>query len=183
MVPLTSFYLARRGCHYGVSIVHFAQPSPGVLLQELDSPGHTTAISSGYPEHIACANKSPWATYASEPPAGQLRIASDATIEFAKTLFDSISNRLPGTMTSSGGDEVNLPCWEEDEETQVDLAQKNVSIEQALDSFIGEVQGVLKKNRKVPFIKSGRLESHFERYYLNLATHRHGVDPQRHGHQ
>ncbi|OCH86979.1 N-acetylhexosaminidase, partial [Obba rivulosa] len=141
-------------------IVAYANARGIDVIMELDSPGHTTAISYGYPQHIACANKSPWATYASEPPAGQLRIASNATIQFAKTLFGSVSSKLHGTMTSSGGDEVNLPCWAEDKETQADLARTNITIEQALDSFIGEVQGVLKKNGKVPFIKSDMVLTH-----------------------
>lgn len=58
-------------------------------------------------------------------------------------------------MVSSGGDEVNLACWADDEETANDLARKNVSIAQALDAFIGEVQGVFKRYGKQPFIKSG----------------------------
>lgn len=112
-------------------------------------------IAFGYPEHVACANKSPWQTYASEPPAGQLRIASDSTLAFIKAVFESVVARLPGTMVSSGGDEVNLACWADDEETVEDLRRKNVSIAQALDVFIGEVQGVFKRYGKQPFIKSG----------------------------
>lgn len=123
--------------------------------QELDSPGHTNGISFAYPEHIACANKSPWQVYASEPPAGQLRIASDETLAFVKEMFDSIVKTLPGTMVSSGGDEVNQPCWADDEQTQTDLQQKNITISEALNKFIIEVQGVFKKYNKTPFIKSG----------------------------
>lgn len=79
----------------------------------------------------------------------------NATVEFSKQLFQSAIDLLDGTMMSSGGDEVNLPCWEEDEETMQALAESNTTIAQALDSFIQEVQGVMKKNGKMPFIKSG----------------------------
>lgn len=58
-------------------------------------------------------------------------------------------------MMSSGGDEVNLPCWEEDEETQSDLAQRNITIADALNQFVGTVQGVIAAHGKVPLIKSG----------------------------
>ena len=59
-------------------------------------------------------------------------------------------------MMSSGGDEVNLPCWEEDEETQADLAQRNITISDALNEFVQAVQGVIKARGKTPFIKSGK---------------------------
>ncbi|TCD63749.1 N-acetyl-glucosamine-6-phosphate deacetylase [Steccherinum ochraceum] len=130
------------------------------IVMELDSPGHTTAIGMAHPEHVACINKSPWTKYANEPPAGQLRIAVNATVEFSKTLFQSVIDLLTGTMMSSGGDEVNLPCWNEDEETIQALAQSNTTIGQALSSFVQEVQGVMAKNGKMPFIKSDMVLTH-----------------------
>ncbi len=123
--------------------------------QELDSPGHTTGIAFAHPEHIACANKSPWSQYASEPPAGQLHIASNSTLSFALQMFDSVASNLRGPMMSSGGDEVNLPCWQEDEATVQDLEQSGTTIEDALNAFIQAVQAVLTARGKVPLIKSG----------------------------
>ena len=109
----------------------------------------------GYPEHVACANKSPWSKYASEPPAGQLRIASKETVGFVKAIFDGVGKRVNGRMMSSGGDEVNLACWEEDEETMEELKRRNMTIGEALNGFVEEVQSVMEKNGKTPFIKSG----------------------------
>ena len=63
---------------------------------------------------------------------------------------------LPGTMMSSGGDEVNLPCWNDDEETVRDLSDRNITIADAFNHFIQEVQGVLHDHGKTPFIKSGK---------------------------
>lgn len=125
-------------------------------MQELDSPGHTNGIAFAHPEHVACADKMPWSRYASEPPAGQLRIANEGTLKFAMELFDSVASVFTGTMLSSGGDEVNLACWEEDAETVRDLEKANVTIGEALDRFVREVQGVIKKHNKMPFIKSGK---------------------------
>ncbi|THH31445.1 hypothetical protein EUX98_g2743 [Antrodiella citrinella] len=141
-------------------IIQYANERGIDVVMELDTPGHTTAIGLAYPEYIACMVKSPWATYASEPPAGQLRIASNATVQFVKELFQSTISLLTGTMMSSGGDEVNLPCWSDDEETQEALAQSQTTIAQALDSFIQEVQGVMKSNGKMPFIKSDMVLTH-----------------------
>ncbi|KAJ3558278.1 hypothetical protein NM688_g1015 [Phlebia brevispora] len=141
-------------------IVSYANERGIDVIMELDSPGHTTGIAFAYPEHIACANKSPWATYASEPPAGQLRIASNATLAFARELFASVAGMMPGTMMSSGGDEVNLPCWEDDEETIQDLSINNITIADALNQFIQEVQNVLHQAGKTPFIKSDMILTH-----------------------
>lgn len=38
-------------------------------MLEIDTPGHTSAISKAHPEHIACAEATPWATYANGAPA------------------------------------------------------------------------------------------------------------------
>lgn len=122
---------------------------------ELDTPGHTTAIGSAHPEHVACPNKTPWAKYANEPPAGQLRIASNATIEFTKNLFRSVLTMMTSPLMSTGGDEVNLACWEEDEETMANLEDKNITIAEALNKFVVAIQGVLKENKMAPLIKSG----------------------------
>ncbi|KAI0739272.1 N-acetylhexosaminidase [Daedaleopsis nitida] len=142
------------------TILQYANERGIDVVMELDSPGHTTAIGAAHPELLACASKSPWSKYASEPPAGQLRIASPSTLSFARTFFDSVASMLPGTMLSSGGDEVNLPCWEEDEETQADLAQRNITIADALNEYIQTVQSVIKAHGKTPFIKSDMVLTH-----------------------
>ena len=77
---------------------------------------------------------------------------------------------MTSPMMSSGGDEVNLPCWEEDEETIQDLQQRNITIAQALDEFIQGVQGVLQQHGKMPFIKSGESLSCSLLYCLQKPT-------------
>ena len=56
---------------------------------------------------------------------------------------------------NSGGYEVNLPWWMEDEEMIEDLGKEDITIGDALNAFIGEVQGVLNGNGKTSFIESG----------------------------
>ena len=48
-----------------------------------------------------------------------------------------------------------MPCWEEDAETEADLAQRNITIVEALNEFVEAVQGVIVSHGKTPFIKSG----------------------------
>lgn len=33
------------------------------VIAEVDTPGHTYAISRAHPEHIACAGATPWGDY------------------------------------------------------------------------------------------------------------------------
>ena len=84
-------------------------------------PGHTSAISKAHPEHIACAEAKPWITYANEPPAGQLRLASSATIDFTASLLTAAAKLFPSTLFATGGDEINVRCYQNDAQTQGDL--------------------------------------------------------------
>ncbi|KIJ61060.1 glycoside hydrolase family 20 protein, partial [Hydnomerulius pinastri MD-312] len=54
-------------------IVAYAAARGIDVLLEIDTPGHTAIIGTTYPDYVACFDASPWATYANEPPAGQLR--------------------------------------------------------------------------------------------------------------
>lgn len=75
--------------------------------QEIDSPGHTAIIAASHPEFVACNQASPWSTFANEPPAGQLRLASPATVNFTADLFTAAAKVLPSKYFSTGGDELN----------------------------------------------------------------------------
>ncbi|KAH8813649.1 beta-hexosaminidase [Flagelloscypha sp. PMI_526] len=114
------------------------------VVVEVDTPGHTAAISEAYPEHIACPYASPWGDFAAEPPAGQLRLASSATTEFTKNLLSAIAIRLPSTIFSTGGDEMNEHCYEVDGPTQKDLMSKGWILEDALKAFTSAIHNGLK---------------------------------------
>lgn len=88
-----------------------------------------------FPEHIACPKASPWASYANEPPSGQLRIASPDTINFTTSLLTNIAGLFPGNYFSTGGDEINTRCYTDDPQTQADLTASGKTFAQALDDF------------------------------------------------
>lgn len=79
---------------------------------EIDLPGDTASIHHSHPDLITAYNK-PWATYAMEPPAGQLRLNSPDVPPFLTTLLDDLLPR--STPWSShfhvGGDELNLEAY------------------------------------------------------------------------
>jgi hexosaminidase len=83
------------------------------VLLEVDLPGHTASLHASHPEHIASYNAQPYGKYANQPPAGQIRFATDATVKWTRNLVRDVvglvgadGSRYVGT----GGDEVNVPC-------------------------------------------------------------------------
>ncbi|PPQ70615.1 hypothetical protein CVT25_011981 [Psilocybe cyanescens] len=122
------------------------------VLVEIDTPGHTAIISTSHPEHIACAQATPWESFANEPPAGQLRLASAATTNFTASLITSIAKTLPSTLFSTGGDELNVNCYTQDSQTQTDLKASGKTLEQALDTFTQATHGALKAIGKTPVV-------------------------------
>ena len=109
-----------------------------------------------YPEHVACADAVPWASFANEPPAGQLRLASAATANFTASLLSAIAQTLPSTLFSTGGDELNTNCYAHDAPTQADLAKSGKTLYQALDAFTQTSHNALKKIGKTPVVWEGK---------------------------
>ncbi|KAJ7258751.1 N-acetylhexosaminidase [Mycena haematopus] len=105
------------------------------VIPEIDTPGHTSVISKAFPQHVACAESTPWASFANEPPAGQLRLASEATVNFTAGLLKAAAGLFESHYFSTGGDEINANCYTQDNETQASLASSNQTFEQALDTF------------------------------------------------
>lgn len=80
------------------------------MVPELDTPGHTASIAPSHPELVACYQREPWQTYAGQPPAGQLRFASEPAVNFTKSIIESALDLVKGPYFGTGGDEVNEPC-------------------------------------------------------------------------
>ncbi|KAK0201564.1 beta-hexosaminidase [Desarmillaria ectypa] len=132
-------------------VAHAASRGIDVLV-EVDTPGHTGIIVEAYPDHVACPGATPWQDYASEPPAGQLRVASSDTVNFTASLVSAISSMFPSKYFSTGGDEINFNCYANDNVTQADLAARGITITQALDSFTESTHGALRAAGKTPVV-------------------------------
>lgn len=116
-------------------IVAYAAARGIDVMAEIDTPGHTSVISKAFPEHIACAEATPWSLFANEPPAGQLRLASPSTISFTANLISAAASMFPSKFFSTGGDEINPNCYAKDASTQNDLSSQGKTFEEALDTF------------------------------------------------
>ncbi|KAJ7681482.1 beta-hexosaminidase [Mycena rosella] len=146
--------LAQKGA-YSASEVYTpadVQDIVSYAAAEIDSPGHTAVIATSHPEHIACSQASPWSTFANEPPAGQLRLASPATVNFTASLFTAAAQVLPSKHFSTGGDELNTACYVQDAQTQADLKASGHTLEQALNVFTEATHGALAKLGKTPVV-------------------------------
>ncbi|KAI5117838.1 hypothetical protein M0805_005167 [Coniferiporia weirii] len=133
-------------------IVAYAAARGIDVLVELDTPGHTAIISKSYPEHIACAEATPWATFANEPPAGQLRLASDATANFTASLLAAVARMFPSTLLSTGGDELNEECYAQDTETRAALNATGRTLDQALSAFTQTSHAAIRAEGKTPVV-------------------------------
>ncbi|ETW82220.1 glycoside hydrolase family 20 protein [Heterobasidion irregulare TC 32-1] len=153
--------LSEKGAYSSSSVYHTDDISDIVayagargidVLVEIDTPGHTAVMSQSHPEFVACAETTPWASFANEPPAGQLRLASPSVIKFTASLFSALAKLFPSTLISSGGDEVNTNCYTQDAETQQQLDATGQNLAQALDSFVGSVHEAIRGSGKTPVV-------------------------------
>lgn len=80
---------------------------------EFDMPGHTTAVSHGYPELVAAAEAQPRRKYCAEPPCGTLQLNNPKVDEFLDKLFEDVMPRVKpyAAYFHTGGDEVNAEAY------------------------------------------------------------------------
>ena len=111
-----------------------------------------------HPNFIACPDATPWSTYANEPPAGQIRIANPAAVNFTGDMLAAIARTLPSSLFSIGGDEVNTNCYRDDSVTQQDLKDTGKTFDQALSDFVQSNQEVLASIGKTPVVWEGEAQ-------------------------
>lgn len=87
-----------------------------------------------------------------EPPSGQLRLASPAGIDLASSIFGAVASVFPSKYVSTGGDEVNTNCYNDDAETQASLNASGQTLDEALNTFLQATHGTLKKAGKTPIV-------------------------------
>jgi hexosaminidase len=123
--------------------------------QDIDTPGHEAAIAYSHPEFVACAFSTPVANFASEPPAGQLRLADPATTNFTAKLIAAVAKTVWSSMFSTGGDELNTNCYTQDNQTQADLQSSGRTLDQALSDFLEAEHAGIRALNKTPVVKAG----------------------------
>ena len=92
-----------------------------------------------------------------EPPAGQLRLANATVANWTAGLFAEVAKMFPSSMISTGGDEVQTTCYDDDEETQRDLNATGRTLNEALTDFVHGTHGALVDAGKTPVVWEGTL--------------------------
>jgi len=116
-----------------------------------------------HPEHIACAPGSAAYddTIANEPPSGQLRFAVPATQAFTTSVLDGFGKLFPtSSFFSTGGDEINQKCFDNDPQTQAALTASGKTFEEALSAFTVAEHAVLRAQGKTPVVWEEMVLSH-----------------------
>lgn len=62
---------------------------------------------------------------------------------------------FPSTLMSTGGDELNVNCYTQDNETQASLNASGLSLEQALSKFTVTTHAAIEKLGKTPVVWEG----------------------------
>ena len=75
------------------------------------------------------------------------------------SLISSVASMFPSTLMSTGGDEINMNCYDTDSETQANLKSSGDSFEQALSAFTVATHSVLEKKGKTPVVWEGEVYS------------------------
>ncbi|KAF8877161.1 glycoside hydrolase superfamily [Gymnopilus junonius] len=86
-----------------------------------------------------------------EPPAGQLRLARAATTNFTSGMLAAAPSLFSSHYFGTGGDEVNENCYDDDEETQRELA---------FDTFTHITHQALRFVGKTPTVWEGWISAH-----------------------
>jgi hexosaminidase len=133
-------------------IVQYAAERGIDVLMEIDTPGHTSIIAATYPDYVACFDETPWATYANEPPAGQLRFALPEVMNFTASLLADVAKTLPSSYFSTGGDELNTECYANDYPTQLQLNSTGETLNSALNTFTEVTHAALIAEGKTPIV-------------------------------
>jgi hexosaminidase len=122
------------------------------LYLELDMPGHTASIGHAFPQLIAAFNKQPdWGSWGASPPSGTLKLNSSEVHDFIDVLFQDLLSRI-GKFNShfhTGGDEVNLLAYSEDETVN---STKFQLIKPHLQNFVERIHGKLRTAGITPIV-------------------------------
>ena len=132
-------------------IVKYAQDRYITIIPEIDIPGHTLAVLTGYPE-LGCTGKdyavgTKWGVFDDVLCAG-----NEASYEFLEGVFDEITELFPSIYIHVGGDECPKTRWKECPKCQAKIKALGLkgdaehTAEQKLQGYVvSRVEQFLKK--------------------------------------
>lgn len=114
------------------------------VIPEVDMPGHSLKIIESLP-HLSCKGVASWGKDFSVP----LCPGNDATLEFAKAVYNEIFELFPFDYVHLGADEVEKSHWKSCPKCQARKAEFGLEDESDLqDWFVKEMEAFFKANGK-----------------------------------
>lgn len=108
------------------------------VIPEFDTPGHTQSWELGHPGLLTVCNGTQLSTY------GPMNPIEPTVYDFLSTFFSEIYNVFPDKYLHIGGDEVDVSCWESNEQIKEYMHKNNLTDYKALESlFIQQLFGIL----------------------------------------
>ena len=125
-------------------IVAYAASLGMDVIPEIDMPGHSLNIIESYPE-LSCSGRAVWGKDFSVP----LCPGNDATIRFAKDVYNEIFGLFPYGYVHIGADEVEKSHWAACPKCQARKAEYGLADEHDLqDWFVKELENFCNENGK-----------------------------------
>ncbi|ODN91414.1 hexosaminidase [Cryptococcus wingfieldii CBS 7118] len=152
------------------NIIEYAGHHGIDTLLEIDTPGHTASIYPSHPSHVACFESTPFHQYAHQPPAGQLRFASEQVMKWTEGLLREVSALASSQYLSTGGDEINVDCMLKDGPTARDLKNNDWTLDDALDRFTAVTHAPIRAAGKTPVVWQEMVLDHGEMPSLGNDT-------------
>ena len=118
---------------------------------EIDSPGHTASVAYSMPELIAAFNEQPWPTYCNEPPCGQMKLNSNATLDFFDKVAADLYPRVApyANRFHTGGDELNANVYALDPGVGTNDTK---TIQKYLQQFVDHLHSNVRANGMSPIV-------------------------------
>ncbi|RSH95335.1 N-acetyl-glucosamine-6-phosphate deacetylase [Saitozyma podzolica] len=151
-------------------IVQYAGERGIDVVLEIDTPGHTAIVAESHPDLVACYERTPFNTYAHQPPAGQLRFADPRVADFVSGVFTASAGLSGSRYFSTGGDELNVACMMEDEPTTELLDRNGWTLDEALDDFTRKTHATLIGLGKTPLVWQEMVLDHGPMWSLSRDT-------------
>jgi hexosaminidase len=139
-------------------IIEHANMRGITIIPEIDIPAHTLSWNRAFKGIVVncsiTANKEENSdnVYVLDPSAPQ-------TIKVVKAVLKQISELFPSSYIHIGGDEVNLPCWQESMNLKIWNKFKNQTLLESYENFEAEIIQYIKSLNKIPIVWQGVQDS------------------------
>lgn len=132
------------------SVVAYARERHVIVVPEIETPGHASAILASYPE-LGCTG----GPYAVETRYGIFKevlcAGNDAVFSMLEKVFDTVCELFPGPYVHIGGDECPHERWEECPKCQKRIKDEGLENASELQSWITvKVSKMLEERGKIP---------------------------------